>query len=280
MAARIRIRNIRIAGYARAAGALSVPVLAMAGLANRFDLMPFHAVLPALVIGFLLAIGAFVLSTFALVSIWQDGGRGAGSAAAGTIYALPALTLAGMAVFAIFAYPPIADVTTDADNPPRFRLLHTDSASTDGAGQGGGAPVEIADIAARLYPVGIGPVYAAATDIIADRGWSVALTIAPAGGYSTARTEATATTLLFAFKDDVAIRLIGTADGTRIDMRSASRWGRHDLGQNGRRIRAFMGDLDLALQGLFTEIEEPAEEAAEAPAGGGLVVSPVIRDVQ
>ncbi len=46
-------------------------------------------------------------------------------------------------------------------------------------------------------------------------------------------------------------------------MRSASRWGQHDLGQNGRRIRAFMGDLDVALQGLFTEIEEPLDEQGE-----------------
>jgi len=51
-------------------------------------------------------------------------------------------------------------------------------------------------------------------------------------------------------------------------MRSASRWGQHDLGQNGRRIRAFMGDLDLALQGLFTEFEEPAEEHVDEPDEG------------
>jgi len=262
LAARIRIRNIRLAGYARAAGALSVPVLTVAGLANRFDLMAFHSILPTLITGFVLAIGALVMAVFALTKIWRYGGRGAGSAVAGIIYAMPALTIAGMAVFAIFAYPPVADVTTDAADPPQFRVLRpdrvpdraSDSASADAVGQGGGAPVEIIDIAARLYPVGIGPVYAAITGIIDDRGWSVAQAVAPAGEGGGAWIEASATSLLFAFKDNVAIRLIGTADGTRVDMRSASRWGQHDLGQNGRRIRAFMGDLDLALQGLFTEI--------------------------
>ncbi len=258
MGARIRVRRVRLADYGRTAGALSVPVLALAGLANRFDLMPFSAVLPALIAGFLLAIGALVLAIFALTAIWQHGGRGAGSAVAGVIYALPALLLAAMAVFAIFAYPRVADVTTDAGDPPQFLVLAPHSASADGAGQGGDPPVEIVGIAARLYPVGIDPVYAAIVGIIADRGWRVEQNIAPAGQGSTARIEAMVKTLLFAFKDDVAIRLIDTGDGTRVDMRSASRWGRHDLGQNGRRIRAFMGDLDLALQGLFTEFEEPA----------------------
>jgi hypothetical protein len=255
---------------------LSVPVLTLAGVANRFDLMPNHAVLPALFAGFSLAIGALILSIFAMTRIWRDGGRGAGSAVAGAIYALPGVLLAGMAVFAVFAYPWVTDVTTDAGDPPQFALLHADSAAggapADGAGRGVGPPVEIFGIAARLYPVGIDPVYAAITGIIANRGWSVALNIAPAGEGSTARIEAMVRTLLFAFRDDVAIRLIDTADGTRVDMRSASRWGQHDLGQNGRRIRAFMGDLDFALQGFFTELEEAedetGEEAGEVPAEG------------
>jgi len=283
LGARIRIRKIRLAGYARTAGALSVPILALAGLANRFDLMPFYAVLPALLIGFLLAIGALVMSIFALTTIWRNGGRGAGSALVGIIYALPGLVLAGMAVFAVFAYPRIADVTTDGEDPPQFQVLHSGGASADRAGQGGDPPVAIPGAGARLYPAGIDLVYAAINNILAERGWSVAQNIAPAGEDSTARIEASAKTLLFAFRDDVAIRLTGTPDGIRVDMRSASRWGRHDLGQNGRRIRAFMGDLDGALQGLFTEIgeldEETDEQATEVP-DGGLVVSPVIREIQ
>ena len=283
LGARITIRRVRLADHARRAGALSVPVLALTGLANRFDLMPFQAVLPTLVFGILLSFGAFVLSIVAMAAIWRDGGLGAGSAVAGTIFAVPGLALAGMAVFAIFAYPRIADVTTDAGNPPQFRVLRSDSPSADGAGQGGSPPVEIAGAAARLYPVTIDDVYGAVTNILADRGWHVAQTLAPAGEDRTARVEAIAKTLLFAFKDDVAIRLIETPDGTRVDMRSASRWGRHDLGQNGRRIRAFLDDLDGALQGLFSGIEEPDEEPAEEETGvpgGGLVVDPVIRNGQ
>ncbi|MGB9324049.1 MAG: DUF1499 domain-containing protein, partial [Pseudolabrys sp.] len=32
--------------------------------------------------------------------------------------------------------------------------------------------------------------------------------------------------------------------GTRVDMRSASRFGNHDLGANASRIRSLLGDID------------------------------------
>ncbi len=61
--------------------------------------------------------------------------------------------------------------------------------------------------------------------------------------------EAVATSLVFGFESDVVIRLAEEEDGTLVDMRSASRWGPHDLGSNAERIIDFMSDLDAALQG-------------------------------
>ncbi len=68
------------------------------------------------------------------------------------------------------------------------------------------------------------------------------------GEGSDATLEATAATPIFGFRDSVVIRLRPTADGIEVDMRSASDIGRHDLGQNARRIRWFYKALDLALQ--------------------------------
>ena len=61
--------------------------------------------------------------------------------------------------------------------------------------------------------------------------------------------EAVATSFIFGFESDIVVRLVEREDGTLVDMRSASRWGPHDLGANARLIRDFMADLDLALQG-------------------------------
>lgn len=60
--------------------------------------------------------------------------------------------------------------------------------------------------------------------------------------------EAAAPTPIFGFLDDVVVRITQTPDGTEVDMRSASRVGEHDLGQNARRIRGFFAELDAKLQ--------------------------------
>jgi len=65
-------------------------------------------------------------------------------------------------------------------------------------------------------------------------GWEVVGVDAAAGTI-----EAVDTTKFFGFKDDVAIRVSATADGSKIDIRSKSRVGRGDVDTNARRIRAY-----------------------------------------
>jgi uncharacterized protein (DUF1499 family) len=59
--------------------------------------------------------------------------------------------------------------------------------------------------------------------------------------------EATATSRFYGFKDDMVVRIRRVADGTQVDVRSKSRVGRSDLGQNAKRIRAFLTELKAAL---------------------------------
>ena len=61
------------------------------------------------------------------------------------------------------------------------------------------------------------------------------------------RIEATATSLLFGFKDDVVVRITDDMGVTRVDVRSKSRVGRNDLGMNAKRIRAFQSKLKAAV---------------------------------
>ena len=60
-------------------------------------------------------------------------------------------------------------------------------------------------------------------------GWDIVAVAPPE-----MRIEATATTLLFGFKDDVVIRVAAQGAGSRIDMRSLSRVGGSDFGVNAR----------------------------------------------
>lgn len=65
----------------------------------------------------------------------------------------------------------------------------------------------------------------------------------PAAG----RIEAEARTRLWRFVDDVTIRVAAKGGRTTVSVRSASRVGRGDLGQNARNIRAFLDALRRAL---------------------------------
>lgn len=97
-------------------------------------------------------------------------------------------------------------------------------------------------------------------------------------GPESAVLRAVARTPTFGFVDRVALRFRGAPDGTEVDMRSASGMGSHDLGQNARRIRRFLADLDLALQpdpnapvpsppgGSAPAVAAPATAAAPGPA--------------
>jgi uncharacterized protein (DUF1499 family) len=58
------------------------------------------------------------------------------------------------------------------------------------------------------------------------------------------RIEAVATSFLFGFKDDMVIRMTETDTAqVAVDVRSQSRVGKSDLGQNAKRIRRFMEGL-------------------------------------
>jgi uncharacterized protein (DUF1499 family) len=85
-------------------------------------------------------------------------------------------------------------------------------------------------------------VFAAARDIIADKGWTLV-----EANEADGRIEATAETGWVRFKDDVVIRIQPAASGTRIDVRSSSRVGRGDMGVNARRIRNYLVSLQARL---------------------------------
>ena len=61
--------------------------------------------------------------------------------------------------------------------------------------------------------------------------------------YSIGTIAATRRTRLFRFTDDVAIRVEPTAGGTRVHVRSKSRLGKSDFGQNRRNVLELFGAL-------------------------------------
>jgi hypothetical protein len=94
----------------------------------------------------------------------------------------------------------------------------------------------------RTYAIPFAKVWAAAAALASGglRGWSLVEADEDRGVI-----RAESTTLAFRFVDDVRIEISLDENGqTRVDMMSASRVGKGDLGQNARRIRKFFRGLD------------------------------------
>ena len=148
----------------------------------------------------------------------------------------------------------IHDVTTDADNAPPFvalrelRLQCRNGVLYSGL-RGATHHARYPDIAPALYTQPPATIFQAALVAAKAMGWVIAAAVESEG-----RIEATATTRLMRFKDDVVIRLRADADagastnGTRLDIRSASRIGSSDFGANARRIHRFLQELDNRLK--------------------------------
>ena len=107
-----------------------------------------------------------------------------------------------------------------------------------------GTTPEYPDIQPRSYPAGVAQAFDAALHAV-DRmpRWSLV-------SYQSASGEirAEARSLVFRFVDDVVIRVIPQGASTVVSVRSASRIGRGDFGQNARNIRSFFEELDRQME--------------------------------
>jgi uncharacterized protein (DUF1499 family) len=170
--------------------------------------------------------------------------RTAGVALAGALLGLVALGVPWSMQQQGQRVPPIHDITTDLDNPPRFvAILPLRQGASNPAEYGGPAvaarqregypdlgPATFVEPPARVFPA----VEAAARQL----GWRIVAAV-PAEG----RFEASDTTAWFGFTDDVVVRVSPRNGGSRVDVRSVSRLGRSDLGANAARIRRFLAKL-------------------------------------
>ncbi|CAM4069895.1 DUF1499 domain-containing protein [Vreelandella rituensis] len=144
------------------------------------------------------------------------------------------------------AVPPIHDITTDTQDPPAFEALaqarEEAPNAVDYPGEATARQQRQAypDVEPLVVQASMEAVLGAAQAEIEDAGWQLA-------AVTDDKLEATATTAWFGFQDDVVIRLTQTDSGIRVDMRSASRLGRSDVGTNAARIKAFLEKLEERL---------------------------------
>ena len=233
-----------------AAAALALAVLAsvallLSGPGNRFGWWDYRMAFSIMAWAAWGGATAALLSLAALVwSMWRRARRAIVLAMFGVLIGTATFGLPLQFRQRAAQVPPIHDISTDTDDPPRFVALLAARAGAPNGVEYGGEGVAAAQ--KRAYPDIVPLTLAVKPDVALQQcaqaaaalGWDIAA-IAP----TELRVEATDTTVFFGFKDDVVIRVSPAAQGSRVDIRSVSRLGRSDLGTNARRIREFARKL-------------------------------------
>ena len=192
-------------------------------------------------VGLLLGLLALL---FGAIGLWRTrpatGRGGRGPALVGTALGLAPIAIVAAVIGSAGRAPAINDITTNPDDPPRFRAAQTDDANTDrdltypggefARAQRSGYP-DLAPIRVTGAP---DEVYRRCVTAARDLGWKLTVQDPATGVF-----EAIDVTRVFRFVDDVVVRVRAAGDGTVVDVRSKSRDGKGDLGANAARIRAF-----------------------------------------
>lgn len=190
--------------------------------------------------------GIAVLGLVALLMNWRTGWPVRNKALLGLLIGVAGFSAVFILRSTAANYPFIHDVTTDLENPPTYAALSIPEDNLRGVGtvekwqaehrKGYG---DITGITVSMTPA---EVIARAEELAEARGWTV-VAAKPEEG----RLEAVAYASWLRFEDIVVVRATEAGDGrTRVDMRSISRVGQSDLGENAKRIREFLGALQAS----------------------------------
>ncbi|HLJ70663.1 MAG TPA: DUF1499 domain-containing protein [Roseiarcus sp.] len=239
--------------WSRRVGLFALAVAAVAVLLSRLGAVDPPGALAVLGGALILACLAGLLAAAAFVVIWRTGRRGAGLAWAGLIMALLMLAYPAYLTWKAISLPIINDVSTDLETPPTFML----SAKARLA-RGNRTPPESSQAtreAQRLAYPAVQPImvdletndaYRLALDVAKQSHWRIVDAVAPSVRENVGHIDAIAGSLVMGFPSDIAIRIKPSATQTRIDIRSVSRVGRHDFGDNARRIQKFAAAIAQA----------------------------------
>jgi len=237
----------------RTCAVFSVQLVIAAILLHRFFSLPTSLALAIFLIALAGAAIAILLSLGSLVAIWRDGRGGALNATIGLFLGL-ALLAWPLGVMVIYRdVPAISDITTDTITPPSFVALAPERIGLANPAAYPGAAVAKLQLAAYpdirpvIVPRAVDDTWEVLGDTIKRLHWRVAGTTPPTAGQP-GYIEAVDRTLILGFSDDIIVRVIGNAEETRIDVRSASRYGKSDFGANAKRIRQLFGELKLRLE--------------------------------
>jgi hypothetical protein len=267
----------------------SEPISSLASWARNLAVFSVVAVLVSIIIvrqGFLEmqpalatffgALGCAVLSILvslaAFVAIWQNGSRGMSRILLALL--IDAVVLAYPAYLALQyrKLPPIHDITTDPVDPPRFEALAR-LRTGDGTNTAVYAGLYSAEQQRLAYPdvetveldVPVQRAFEVTMQLVNKRKWVVIDERPPQPPRRIGRIEAVARTPIMGFREDVSIRVTPDGEGSRVDIRSSSRYFESDLGSNAARITRLIDDINNAVDNAKPVVKKPPAPVKAPP---------------
>ncbi len=262
---RILIRTSKWAIWARRLGSFALPVAIIPVFLHRERIIgsdDFH-IIELVATGF--ALVALFLALGAFARLWVTGDQGWSRATIGLFFSLICLAPAALMVWLALHYPSVTDVSTDFGNPPALVTVVAKLATPE---QRAELEAAFPNARTRTYPIAAEQMFDLVEQLGAANGWEPRARRAPTHPLDEGDLNAIATTLL-GWRDEVSVRVLGTAAGSTVDMRSAAAHAWSDLGENGRRIEAFLLALDQRVTLLLRDAPQtttaPAEPEAATP---------------
>jgi uncharacterized protein (DUF1499 family) len=225
--------------------ALFVAVLGIAGVKSSSDLIAVLGGAAAI------AVLAVLAALLAFAIIWFTGRHGGRQALFGLILAILLLAYPAYVAQQTIWLPRLYDISTDIADPPNFSISRAALAARNGATPPS-LPLAARKPQLKSYPQ-IEPIlldldakesFDAVLKAVAENGWRVVEKRAPGGRMGLGHVDAIATSFLLRFPSDVTVRIRPLVGQTRIDVRSAARFGPFDFGAPARNIANFDAALD------------------------------------
>jgi uncharacterized protein (DUF1499 family) len=264
----------RLAIWARRMALFSLVAVVISVIVVRSGLVEIGPAVISFIVALTPSVLALLLAAAALAVIWIDGLRGMGRAFAAIAIAGALLAYPSYLAYRAYKLPWIYDVTTDPIDPPRYdvlaRLRPRDAnpiayAGLYAAEQQRAAYPDIEPLDEDATPEAA---YNAALAVITKRKWTILDRRPPqTAARREGHIEAVARSLIMGFADDIVVRVRGGADGSRIDVRSSSRYGSFDFGSNAARVIALIDDIDDAIGHQKPEpaVLPPAKKQQQPP---------------
>ena len=245
----------RFAIWARRFGLFALGVALLALVLGRVDLIEVIPTFFTLMSALLFAVVAMLLAFGAFVVIWREGLRGFGHALLAVLISIALIAYPAYLGVRGYTLPPLADITTDTVDPPRFEAIArvrpreanpivyagAEAAQMQRQAYPNIVPLQTASTAQELYE--------AASAAVQRRKWTPIVDRRPqARPAREGHIEAVARTTIMGFRDDVVLRIRAIPGGARLDIRSASRYGTRDFGANARRIRSLIEEIEEAIE--------------------------------